>query len=483
MRRLYVTFAVVFWFWASPTWATCTGSSPTWTSTPDLTSVSSCVSSASRGDTINVSAGDGTETWTSALSVTKGVSLIGPGRNSLSISGGGLLIIIAPDATAITNNELIRVSGFTFKGNDTAVNLIRVVGAGSASPVPFRKLVIETNRFRDMLPVDGGSGVIYTTGQVRGVIADNIFDRANVILKIMGNNLITDWENGNFSFAFGSGDNLYFEDNLIQWSTATANSGTPGWTESGQGGRLAMRYNIWNYSGSAKQSETWDMHGFQNFTGPPLWPDDLAGQTGTMITEYYGNTLTSKAGYRWVAFRGSWGLLFNNIVTGTSGSAMAIMQYDRGCNSYVKETRPPPNGEINNTYGFNNTMNGSAVNFALWSASGTPGVGAALNNTCPPVENIGFWNYNAACTSSACAAGIGRGTTPPTGTCTTGVGYWVASTATPTTDSTVIQNGALYKCTSTNAWKLYYKPYIYPHPLRSGTNESLPQAPTGLSIF
>jgi len=49
--------------------AQCTGSSPTWTSTPDQTSVARCFSNALAGDTINVSAG--TATWTSGISTSK----------------------------------------------------------------------------------------------------------------------------------------------------------------------------------------------------------------------------------------------------------------------------------------------------------------------------------------------------------------------------------------------------------------------------
>ena len=29
-------------------------------------------------------------------------------------------------------------------------------------------------------------------------------------------------------------------------------------------------------------------------------------------------------------------------------------------------------------------------------------------------------------------------------------------------------DGVLYKCTATNTWSVYYTPYDYPHPLRSG---------------
>src|SRR5208283_4629383 len=65
--------------------AQCTGSSPTWTSTPDESSVSTCVSNASAGDTINVTAGSGSVTWTSQLVIAKPLSIIGPGSANLTI--------------------------------------------------------------------------------------------------------------------------------------------------------------------------------------------------------------------------------------------------------------------------------------------------------------------------------------------------------------------------------------------------------------
>jgi len=451
--------------------AACTGSSPSWTSTPDDTSINSCVSSASRGDTINVTAGGGTVAWANALSLTRGVSLIGPGRDRLIVSRSGPMVSIAPDATAITNNETIRVLGFTFDGNNAALSHINIRGAGATSTVPFRKLIIENNRFKNSGTTTSGNGVIINTGQTRGVISNNIFDRTNVTLKIMGNDDLIEFSNRNFPFAYGNSDNLFFEDNLIQWSSGMG-ARDPGWTETGQGGRLVMRYNTWNFT-NVTGSEIRDIHGFQN------WPG--GGQTGTMISEYYGQTYIATSGYRGMTHRGGWLMYFNNIHTGSVGKD-TVQQYgpeDTG-GSGCAEDVPGASGNfettVNNTYAFNNTLNGA--NRPLTEGVLGPGCGA--------IENVAYRNQNALCTSLACVAGIGRDNTAPTGACVTGVGYWVASTSTPTVDPNVIQNGAFYKCTSTNIWTLYYKPYVYPHPLRngsgSGTDITPPQAPSGLRL-
>ena len=76
--------------------------------------------------------------------------------------------------------------------------------------------------------------------------------------------------------------------------------------------------------------ELFDIHGFQHFYGPG---SENAGQTGTMIMEYYGNTIINfgnggHSAFRWIAHRGSWGLYYNNIATNTTGSALiGMMQY------------------------------------------------------------------------------------------------------------------------------------------------------------
>jgi hypothetical protein len=418
--------------------------------------VSAAVALASRGDTVTVPAGSAV--WGNILILSKGISLIGAGRNNTILTGNGVLISIMPDGTAIANEETIRVEGFTFDGNNAALNLITVVGAGATATKPFKNLAVGNNTFRNMLAVTSGSGVFYTFGQVRGVIFGNIFDRCNVILKIIGNDDTTEWSNGNFPQSYGTADNLFFEDNTIQWSSIYS-GGDPGWTEVGQGARLVIRYNTWDQANALAATEVWDIHGFQN------WPGN--GQTGTMVVEYYGNTLINIGTYRVLNHRGGWGLFFNNIITGPQVGDLEVNQYaagDPGGSGCTVDVPGAPGHficEINNTYTWNNTGNGAIMNIV-------PG---PIGNGCGISENNGYWNYNPAFNGTT---GIGRGTTPPSGPCTVGVAYWTASTATPTTDPNIIQNGHLYKCITANVWTDYYTPYAYPHPLATGNPTSTP---------
>src|SRR5262245_40410756 len=62
-------------------WGSCMGASPTWTTTPDLASVNTCVSSAVSGDTVNVTGG--TASWTSYVLISgKSITLKGVGAGT-----------------------------------------------------------------------------------------------------------------------------------------------------------------------------------------------------------------------------------------------------------------------------------------------------------------------------------------------------------------------------------------------------------------
>lgn len=402
---------------------------------------------AARGDTVIVPAG--TSAWGSELSITKGVRLRGNGIGSTVISRSGNLINIAPDSTAIANGEVIEVSGFTMDGNDSAGTLITVQGAGATGAKPWNSVIIATNKLQDTGTTTGGfASAIRTGGHLHGVIASNTFDRCNVVLVSLGSDDTDEWTNTAYnSLSFGTSNSLFFENNRIMWSTS-GSWADPGWTETGQGAKLVSRYNYWDYDNITSAAEIWDIHGFQNWDGSPD-----SGQTGTMISEYYGNTLVNvpDSMYRWMNHRGSIGLFFNNVATGTGSIDIDIygVTSPGRCMSDVSPT-PTYNGQVTNSYFWNNTMGGTVLDATLNTAS------------CSAAENAQWYNYDSTFDGTT---GIGRGTATPSSSCTTGVGYWKATTATPTVDSSVIQAGTFYKATATDTWTAYYTPFTYPHPL------------------
>lgn len=472
MKRLVILLALLL----SPMLVrgSCTGSSPNWTSTPDFASVTSCLSSATRGtDTITVSAGSAT--WSSTLTVTKGVSLIASGTVTLTIGSNIPFITATPDSTAIANSENITIAGFTFNGNNVGTIMMELDGAsGISGTKPYRYYIVKNNFFKNQGP-GTSDGVITASsannnGQLRGVISGNDFDRCDIILRGFSNNDTREWANTNFNqFVYGTEDSLYFETNNIHYSSSYSGS-NPGWIEMGQGGRIVIRYNTYNQTNATTPQEIWDIHGFQDWNGSVN-----SGQTGTMLVEYYGNSLSNMGTFRWVNMRSTWGLFFDNILTGGGGNDVDLYGASPGIASCPSQINPAPityNPLINNTYFFNNTQNGTNKLAAPFGGgSGKPSGCTVTENNAASVGSLGstsqggWWNQNASCTTSTCALGIGQGTTAPTGTCTTGTGFWVASTPGATVNPSVIQAGQFYKCTSTNTWTAYYTPFTYPHPL------------------
>ena len=85
-------------------------------------------------------------------------------------------------------------------------------------------------------------------------------------------------------------------------------------------------------------------------------------------------------------------------------------------------------------------------------------------------ENRDFFNWNPNFDGTA-GVGVGLRSDRPA-TCTKGVGYWATDEKT------------LYVASANNIWSVYYKPFVYPHPLVSDvpTAPTPPAAPTNLKV-
>jgi len=420
--------------------ASCAGSSPTWTSTADQTSVTTCISNASSGDTINVAAGSAS--W-SAISITKAIHLIGAGIGQTVIMQSGALSYL-PVLTDV--NNVFELAGFTFQGNSTHFD---ETGWGKIPPITGLK--VHDNAFNDTT----GGRAIFLAGLEFGVFYRNTFTGNHIDVSVIGAGVA----NGNFyPLCFGCANYPYFEDN-----TFGNGVGAEFVTETGQGGRMVFRHNTITGYDPGAGSEVFDIHGEQGSGG---W---------TATSEYYHNTVgVGATPFRWMNHRGGQAIIMNNTIS--RGLAFNITEYQSWggngiCRAYpiaynLAESYSPPisgsslEAQVHNSFYFNNIAGGSQQ---------TPSYGNTTGGSCgsdPPwgdnnyvIQNREYWLPNYGLESALPATCTADGNT-----------YY------GTTDSDKI-----YRCTAVNTWSVFYQPYPYPNPLRAGPGTgSLPASPTNL---
>jgi hypothetical protein len=487
MIKVLTLILAVGLVWAASTEAACTGSSPTWTSTPDQTSVQSCLTGAVNGDTIYVAPGSGT--W-SYLRITKSVTLMGAGANSTVITGNFVL-----------TGAAARISGFTFNVGSTYNTIEWAVG--------FR---IDHNIFTHALP----SGYNFYTyghaaGPVEGLFDHNTFTNGKIVYY--GEDTST---GGNRRWAepigIGTSHAIYVEDNIFNIYDAQSYNNS---IDGNLGCRFVLRNNTFN-------SGRIEIHSLQ-----------VDNSRACRYWEMYNNKLNTSLGknYRPFFIRGGTGFVFHNTVDG--GFAINEVQLDnaRSDSSAIGPTgnnQVPTFGMCDGTIPSSGLIvDGMTPGFQGWPCRDQIGRGTdaflwnftnpapsqpsapsyfwkninTLNGTdlpvtvaCNPadslcartityhlVRNRDFYAFSAPFNGTV---GVGEGplANRPS-TCVTGVGYWATDEG--EWDSTHDgPDGQLYKCGGTNTWTLYYTPYTYPHPLQTGSGGggTPPSAPTNLQV-
>lgn len=479
LLSLLCTVLFIWVFNPAIAYAACTGSTPTWSCTPDYDSINGCIngsgcSGISAGDTINVSAGDGTETWSSQLIINKGVTLKGAGSTKTIITAGldatgsaraltQYLIVYYPSNPE--NDEPFRLTGFTFD----CASRIQALKLFNPTLHKQTKIRIDNNRFINGLP---GPPITEIKGTFYGVMD------SNYIFKNASNNNALDVNNGvdlptwyNSDYEPGSGNAFFFEDNICDLTDVAH--------DVGEGGKVVVRYNTYNMIVPNLTRSAMMVHGAQ-----------AGAHTSNMGLEYYGNDIKGIANVSpLIGSRGGIHLGFYNKITapGTTYIALGNMYPDncpdKCASPYDSGTDfvATPNGKpqhVSNSYFWINKDDGQEVGayvnmdcctglggYGPWSDCCIHGLGN------PSLQaNSEWWEYKQAFDGKA---GVGCGTLAARpATCTTGVGYWATTQdcnnlngMVGVAPSTPI-SGTLYKCTSTDTWTSYYTPYTYPHPLR-----------------
>lgn len=499
---------------ASPATASCTGSSPTWNSTPDKSSVQTCVTNASNGDTINVVAGSAS--WSGAITISgKGLTIIGAGIGNTVITGGSFFLdsIPAPSKSATPS---VRISGFTFALGGNMLTLQDVKG--------FR---IDHNAFSQTSAVNCIMSYGFATTNW-GVLDHNTFTycQQESLGGDYGNSLNGDNIAWSMANPVGTQYAIYYEDDTFTNPDGSSN-GYFNCFDAYQGGAYVVRF-------SSLSGCRFEAHGVQG-----------DNSRGTRSWEMYNDTLSnpSKPSYRPWLIRAGTGMVFHNTSDGSFlsnvfnidgprleedsiASQVPKWQFCDGTNQSSYLTTPgttggyttfpspktlivdaqgaggyrcrdqigsgpdsstwasgwsttPPSQSLAPAYIWKNSSAGGELPVQLnCEAPGTKLCNNQASNTL--VQNRDYFTY---ASSFDGTAGVGEGIAAnrPT-TCAKGVGYWATDEGSWNQKVSPNTSGRLYVCTSTNTWTLYYTPYAYPHPFVTG-NQSGPTAPTGLQAI
>lgn len=467
--KLFAILSLLIALCPTVLWAVCSGSSPSWSCTADTSAadIQTCINGATVGDTVNIGAGSGT--WTTQLSITKSIKIMGAGQGITNItnsyhlgsactgaaSSSQYLISIVP--LAPSDNPIIRISGMTINFDGENSCGIYYSNASTTSDL--------TNVRLDHLTLSKSGFVLVRRGLAHGVM-DNCAITGN--LDIAGTVGLWGANNSVAAYGFGTSSNFYFEDN-----TWTPYSNSSDFYQAGNGdGRFAWRYNTITLPTGHTVSPLWDQHGNQS------------SAAGCFGAEIYGNSITQNYSTGTTVIykqRGGKSLFFGNSVAYSGGVSIGdnSLQEEHLDSEATYPTQVYNNQpqHVSSSYYWLNRKNSDVL-------PGTPSISegyylyyeSLIRNV--PLEGYDVWNEVASFDGTS---GVGCGTlNARPATCTTGVGYWSTNQscsdltgmigASPSTPIV----GTLYKCTATDTWTEYYTPYAYPHPLRDDADVTDP---------
>lgn len=401
-----------------PSFAACTGGSPTWTCAAVAADIIAANTASSPGDTIIVAGGT-----IATLTITiDGRFLIGAGTSTFPTTASSGTVIQAGTITVTKNATYnTRLSGFSFTG---AQNKHVITNGNSATGKAF---IIDHNYFY----TDGTGASKFMEGFVNGgLIHHNVFEApTNATADLF--NIVTSETDWSVAQTMGSLDttgnrNLYFEDNTFYRLQDMPDGDT--------GTRLVMRHNKFYDSGVVVHSGA---------------PND-SGQDGGghRHTELYSNEFHRLDGTQnfnfWLWLRGGTGVFANNSMdpatSGTYGGKPDI-HFTVGCSA----ADGPPDGMT--------PINGTPLAYPVKYQVGQVTIPAAgvtkafliFGNT----EIDGTTPYTPAVNleSGPLVGCPDVNQVPPAGT-----------------SANYVQSGRDYKLTNDWSWVAY----TYPHPLQGG---------------
>ena len=427
------------------------------------------------GDRVVVPAGSCT--WTTKITVSKNITLVG--------NGAGSTIITCDPAIGATycldlGTTVSRVTAFTFQESGTITAIIRARGQNVR--IDNNTFTNNTSPFTNRIGVHitGGTSINHPT-----VLLDhNTHNTERIYLQAFDFNgdcgalcANTIWFDASKLGTAGGTGVVYIEDSVfIRGATVSGNN----CTDEQYGGRKVVRFNTFTNC-------LVEVHSMQtNDRGSRSW-------------EVYENTFnppsSSPCLFAAMSIRGGTGMAFNNTITDSSGWCDSNLirldnrrSFDTGMDvtpffvcdgtSAADQNTTDEEGWVcrdqigtgkDSTLSSGSTLGAITLEPAyFWSnVKGTQLNPTVVNNTAGVKtggssadirENSNYYRENASFNGTT-GVGVGVVGSRPA-TCTTGVGYWATD------------ESKFYKCTATNTWTLHYQTYEYPHPLQGLGGES-----------
>lgn len=282
----------------------CTGASPTWTATTDEASVSTCVSSAVSGDTVNVQAGSAT--WSSALTITTGITLAGAGIDTTTITFSSGQLDLNPSTSLTTG---MRITGFTFTGAgspNATLMMVDVANPSFGTTASYAAFQTNGSNLRidhvKFTPNSSNHAILWGFNSrfnqpchnIYGLLDhDTFIEAATPATFIIGEGCNENWSSGS---NLGTVAAVYIEDSTFTCNTAwTAEEDV---VDSDYGFRYVVRHNTMS-----------DCSVLGHDVG------SLAQSSGQRAWEIYSNTFNSSgvaAQNEAISFRGGTGVWYSN---------------------------------------------------------------------------------------------------------------------------------------------------------------------------
>ena len=307
------------------------------------------------GDIISIPACAET-TWATTLTITKHITLQGAGKTATFIKHDvdAEAIHLHPTAEVEAPN-VIRITGMSFNkvSSSASRHAILIVGPTNNS-FALTRVRIDNNAFVR------GSRAVFLTGYTYGLIDANVFTNCDIAVAPQGDYDYA-WTRWGTDQSAGTATATFIENNLF---ILTETAGMDEQIYHQSGAKSVVRFNTFDATETNDIAFFYDSHG--NWGGV-----DRLDYRGQPLIEVYNNKIDLYSGTQGLYIRGGSAIVFRNAMTTTTAftaNRFILLTDEESWTSGgpfgappAPATEWPTEDQINNSFFWDNTVNGTGV--------------------------------------------------------------------------------------------------------------------------